>query len=208
MADTRSHLIANPTVCHMILISSYLSSWRDYLLYYETILSSAVSKAVDTTHIAKTHTKQHQASYCAALDQPLVNFETLKDVRGIEHHLLLVRPLMQSFSGLLSALKELDARTRVASKDLASDDFVVIDAALDDFRHEARSYIEAADHLCKRTQSIAQSVSDILNLTQSNSTLVLTSLARQDSIAIKALTLVTAFYLPFSFVAVCLIRNR
>lgn len=110
---------------------------------------------------------------------------------------------MQSLEGQLSALEWLDALTRVTSKDLAADDAMVICAALDDIKHEARSYLEAADHLCRRTQSIAQSVSDTLNLTQSNSTLVLANLARKDSVAIKALTLVTAVYLPFSFVAVC-----
>jgi hypothetical protein len=150
-----------------------------------------------------THIHQHQTSYCAALDHPLVEFQTLKDIRAIEHHLLVVRPLMQSLGAQLSALEWLDARTRITSKDLAADDAIVICAALEDIKHEARSYLEAADHLCRRTQSIAQSVSDTLNLTQSNSTLVLANLAREDSVAIKALTLVTAVYLPFSFVAVC-----
>lgn len=110
---------------------------------------------------------------------------------------------MQSLGAQLSALEWLDARTKAASKDLAADDATIFCAVLDDIKNESQSYLEAADHLCRRTQSIAQSVSDTLNLTQSNSTLVLANLARRDSVAIKALTLVTAIYLPFSFVAVC-----
>ena len=117
-------------------------------------------------------------------------------------------PLMQYLGSLLLALERFDANTRAVSKDVSADDAAMIHAALNDVKQEAHSYTAAADHLCRRTQSIAQLVSDILNLTQSNSTLDLASQARQDSLAIKALTLVTAFYLPFSFVAVRMIQDR
>jgi hypothetical protein len=80
---------------------------------------------------------------------------------------------------------------------------------LKDFRREALSYSEHALYLTKTACSTAQSITDTLSLNfqglaqeQNNMTFLLAQSAREDSVAIRSLTLVTSLYLPFSFVAV------
>jgi hypothetical protein len=80
---------------------------------------------------------------------------------------------------------------------------------LRDLRKETGSYRVQALYLQKRAQSTAQSILDSLNLgfqqlaqTQNMNTFFMARSAREDSIAIRAITLVTSLYLPFSFVAV------
>jgi hypothetical protein len=86
---------------------------------------------------------------------------------------------------------------------------MAIHAALEEFRNEAVSYRNQALYINKRAQSTSQSVLDSLNLgfqqlaqSQNKSTLSMARSAKEDSVAIRAITLVTSFYLPFSFVAV------
>jgi hypothetical protein len=82
---------------------------------------------------------------------------------------------------------------------------------LRDLRKEAGCYRLQTLYLQKRAQSTAQSILDSLNLgfqqlaqTQNMNTFFMARSAREDSIAIRAITLVTSLYLPFSFVAVSL----
>lgn len=81
---------------------------------------------------------------------------------------------------------------------------LAVRAVLLEKQQEAQSIFENAEYIFARAQSVAQSVSDTLNLSQGDNTLTLAKLVRQDSVAIKAPTFVTAFYMPFSFVAVSL----
>lgn len=151
---------------------------------------------------------QDLKSICAAVDEPLVCFETLKTVRAVEKHLLPLEPLLQSIHNTLSEVKVIKRKFGILLND-QPEPSLVIEAALSDLQKEALSYKEHATHLSKRAQSTAQSISDILNLNfqklaqgQSHNTFTLAQSAREDSVAIKALTLITSFYLPFSFVAV------
>jgi hypothetical protein len=77
------------------------------------------------------------------------------------------------------------------------------------------SYRNQALYIDKRTQSTSQSVIDSLNLgfqqlaqSQNMNTLSMARSAKEDSVAIRAITFVTSFYLPFSFVAVGHIYRR
>ena len=116
---------------------------------------------------------------------------------------------------LLSNLNEtIDQLHNVASVFIAvsgpSDDRLnTTRVILQNLRKEACSYRLQALYLQKRAQSTAQSILDSLNLgfqqlaqTQNNNTLLMARSAREDSVAIRAITLVTSLYLPFSFVAV------
>ena len=126
----------------------------------------------------------------------------------MEKHLLPLDTILKSLQRLLV---ELNAMGTILQSRQAIDGSSahVLGMVLLELETEALSYAENATYISRRAQSVAQSVSDTLNLNfqefaqgQSNNTLTLAKLARQDSVAIKALTLVTAFYLPFSFVAV------
>ena len=52
---------------------------------------------------------------CTALSQPLVYFETLKQVRGIERDLLPLEPLLKSFKELLSTMDSATGHFRVTN---------------------------------------------------------------------------------------------
>ncbi|KAF2621211.1 hypothetical protein BU25DRAFT_483274 [Macroventuria anomochaeta] len=147
-SSVRSTILSTPTIIHTMLISSHLESWRDYLEDHEALLLKLDMKPA-----------------CTVLEEPLVTFDTLKEVRAIEKRILPVEPLLTSFDELVHDLQR------------------------------------AGDHLSKK-------VLDSLNLGfqqlakgQSQNTFQMARSAREDSVAIRAITLVTSFYLPFSFVA-------
>lgn len=139
----------------------------------------------------------------ATVDNPLVSLTTLKDIRAIEKHILPLKGIMKFLQRLLVDLSVVETNPYTAQSTDGSS-ALAIRAVLLEIQQEAQSYFENAEYIFARAQSVAQSVSDTLNLSQSDNTLTLAKLARQDSVAIKALTLVTAFYMPFSFVAVSL----
>ncbi|KAF2438505.1 hypothetical protein P171DRAFT_491170 [Karstenula rhodostoma CBS 690.94] len=186
----RSILLANPMVIHTMLISSHLYSWRGYLEYQETLLI-----------------KLDMQSACTALEDPLVSFDTLKEVRVIEKHILPIEQITNSFYMQLDGLQRAFEQF-VKASDADQGLQLPIRAAIEQFRSDATSYKNQAMHIFKKTQSTAQSISDSLNLTyqqlaqsQNRNTFMMATSARDDSIAIRAITLVTSFYLPFSFVA-------
>ena len=139
----------------------------------------------------------------ATVDNPLVSLTTLKDIRAIEKHILPLKGIMKFLQRLLVDLSVVEANPHSAQSTDGSS-ALAVRAVLLEIQQEAQSYFENAEYIFSRAQCVAQSVSDTLNLSQSDNTLTLAKLARQDSVAIKALTLVTAFYMPFSFVAVSL----
>jgi hypothetical protein len=145
---------------------------------------------------------------CTALEDSLVTFDTLKKVRAIERRILPVVPLLTSFDELVHDLQQAGdqlSRTEDNNKDAR----LVIHHSFGELRKEAMSYRNRGEYLQKRAQLTAQSVLDSLNLGfqqlakgQSQHTFQMAMSAREDSVAIRAITLVTSFYLPFSFVAV------
>lgn len=139
---------------------------------------------------------------CTALSQPLVNFETLKQVRGIERDLLPLEPLLKSFKELLSTMDSATGHFRVTNP-REKHGSQVLKTSFGEMQKECESYRQHAAYLSKWAQSTAQSVSDTLSLHQSENACILAKSARDDSVAIKILTLVASCYLPFSFVAVC-----
>jgi hypothetical protein len=145
---------------------------------------------------------------CTSFAHPLVTFDTLKEVRAVEKNILPLGPLLTGLDGLIDDLEE--ANNFISEENGALDSaFKIIQSALNQFRKEAGSYRRQALHIDRRAQSTAQSVLDSLNLgfqelaqSQSKNTFSMARSAREDSVAIRAVTLVTSFYLPFSFVAV------
>ncbi|KAH7076862.1 hypothetical protein BKA63DRAFT_291670 [Paraphoma chrysanthemicola] len=188
--QARFRLLSNPMLIHSMLISTHLSSWRDYLEYHETQLLQLDMKPA-----------------CTSLTQSLVTFDTLKEVRAVEKNILPLEPLLASFDRLMVDLEEVN---KVFSEASGAEDSTcaIIQAALNQFRRDATSYRGQVLFLNRRAQSTAQSVLDVLNLgfqqlaqSQSKNTFSMARSAREDSIAIRAITLVTSLYLPFSFVA-------
>jgi ABC-type iron transport system FetAB ATPase subunit len=115
---------------------------------------------------------------------------------------------LTSLENLIDDTKEANHVFRYTNK---QDDGLVkdIQTALSDLKREVTSYRIQASFLQKKAQSTAQSVLDSLNFSfqqlaqdQSKNTFFMARSAREDSVAIRAITLVTSFYLPFSFVAV------
>ena len=146
---------------------------------------------------------------CTILEKPLVTFDTLKEVRAIEKRILPVEPLLTSFDDLIHDLQQAGDHLLEAA-DSNKDARLAIHQSLAELRKEALSYRKQSVYLQKRAQLTAQSVLDSLNLGfqqlakgQSQNTFQMARSAREDSVAIRAITLVTSFYLPFSFVAVC-----
>lgn len=141
---------------------------------------------------------------CYSLDQTIVTYDILKEVREVEKKILPIDPLLAALESLVDDVQE-------ANGNFNNDDGLCteISTILTESRKEISSYRTQASYLHKRAQSTAQSVLDSLNLgfqqlaqSQSKNTYVMARSARDDSVAIRAITLVTSFYLPFSFVAV------
>ncbi|KAI4688375.1 hypothetical protein J4E81_007971 [Alternaria sp. BMP 2799] len=137
---------------------------------------------------------------CTSLTQSLVTFETLKEVRAVENKILPLEPILVSFEKLMKDLEEANSVFSEVGK-VQDGTSVVIKAALRQFRKDATSYRRQVLYMNKRAQLTTQSMLDTLNLSQSKNTFDMGRSAREDSVAIRAITLVTSFYLPFSFVA-------
>jgi hypothetical protein len=145
---------------------------------------------------------------CTDLEDQLVSFDSLKEVRIIEKEILPVEHLLSSFDELVQDLQQAGSRLSVNSVGARNADSAV-QQCLEEVRKEAMSYRTRAAYLRKRAQLTAQTVLDSLNLEfqqlakgQSQNTIEMARSSREDSVAIRAITLVTSFYLPFSFVAV------
>jgi uncharacterized membrane protein len=145
---------------------------------------------------------------CTDLEDQLVSFSSLKEVRIIEKEILPVEPLLTSFDKLIQDLQQAGDRLS-ENRDDARIASSAVRQCLEETRKEAMSYRTRAVYLHKRAQLTAQSVLDSLNLEfqqlakgQSQNTFLMARSSREDSVAIRAITLVTSFYLPFSFVAV------
>ncbi|RMZ72166.1 Mg2+ transporter -like Zinc transport [Pyrenophora seminiperda CCB06] len=186
----RSTIRTSPMLLHPMLISSHLSSWREYLEYHESLLL-----------------KLDMKSACSSLGQPLFTYETLREVREVEKKILPINPLLTALDGVIKDLEDAN-RNFTHAYGLNDSAFQAIQAPLNELRKEAASYRTQAVHMQKRAQSSAQSILDSLNLgfqqlaqNQNKNTLVMARSSREDSVAIRAITLVTSFYLPFSFVA-------
>jgi hypothetical protein len=149
-------------------------------------------------------------SACSSLSHSLVTFDTLKEVREVEKKILPLESLLTALDGLMDELQEIN-RIFMDANDPNNSLVTTIQAALTAMQREAASYRLQAVYMHKRAQSTAQSILDFLNLdfqqlaqNQSKNTFIMARSAREDSVAIRAITLVTSFYLPFSFVAVSL----
>ncbi|KAI9660943.1 MAG: hypothetical protein M1821_009270 [Bathelium mastoideum] len=212
--EIRSHMLANPALLHTMLISTHLSTWREYFEHYETrLLKAVLILAKGSMIVPSLILVQNNQAACAALGEPLVNLETLKTVRSVETHLLPLEPVLKSLQKLLSEMKRFNSTLETAQVTEHSP-AMVIPAALTDFEKEAACYREHASYLIRRAQSTAQSILDTLNLDsqtlahcQSDNMFVLARAAQEDSVTIRVITLVTLFYLPFSFVATILGMN-
>lgn len=195
---------------HSMLISTHLISWRDYLDYHETQLLQLVNALICGSSLLShllTNLKDMKPA-CTSVTQSLVTFDTLKAVRAVERNILPLEPILASFEKIMDDLEEAN---KVFSEAIGAGDdtFTVIKAAITQFRRDATSYREQVLDMQKRAQSVAQSVLDVLNLdfqqlaqSQNKNTFFMARSAREDSFAIRAITLVTSFCLPFSFVAV------
>ncbi|KAH7070305.1 hypothetical protein FB567DRAFT_554807 [Paraphoma chrysanthemicola] len=188
--EDRSTLVESPILVHSMLISMHLPSWQEYLEYHETLLL-----------------KLDMKSACSVLEQPLVTYDTLKSVREVEKNILPVSPLLTTFEELVDCLQE---ATRIFTQvnGRNEDILAIMETAFTTMRRESSSYKLQAMYMQTRAQMTAQSVLDSLNLgfqklaqDQSRNTFIMARFAREDSVAIRAITLVTSFYLPFSFVA-------
>jgi hypothetical protein len=208
--QNRSMILASPMMVHSMLISMHLPSWQEYLEYHEALLLKLVRNLLvrDRLIAIRAEIIQDMKSACSVLEQPLVTFDTLKEIREVEKRILPVDPLLKTLEGLLDSLQEASLVFRHA-RGLDEELFTTIQTALTTMRVETSSYRVQAMYMQRKTQSAAQSVLDALNLAfqqlaqdQSKNTFVMAKSAREDSVAIRAITLVTSFYLPFSFVAV------
>jgi hypothetical protein len=149
-------------------------------------------------------------SACSSLGQSLVTFDTLKEVREVEKKILPIDPLLTALDRVIDDLQKANHIFKYAN-DPDDNRFQVIQTVLNELRKEVLSYRTQAVYMQKRVESTAHSILDSLNLgfqqlaqNQSKNTFVMARSAREDSVAIRAITLVTSFYLPFSFVAVSL----
>jgi Mg2+ and Co2+ transporter CorA len=151
---------------------------------------------------------------CSSLAQSRVTYDTLKEVREVEKKILPLESLLKALDRMIDELQEF-YQISVAGEKSSNIAFATIQEALKAMRREVSSYKLQAMYMHKRTQLTAQTVLDSLNLgyqqlaqNQSKNTFVMAQSAREDSVAIRAITLVTSLYLPFSFVAVGLYFSK
>ena len=207
-SEARSALLANPMLIHTMLISCHLFSWREYLESQDILLLKRVRLEITSTITRTLIYSQEMKSIGTVLEVPLVSFDTLKEVRAIEKRMLVIEHIITSFHIHLDDLKKAYKEFENANKK-DKESHSIFQAAIEQFKSDSISYKDQAVNILKRTQTTAQSVSDILNLSyqqlarsQSENTFTMATSAREDSIAIRSITFVTSFYLPFSFVAV------
>jgi hypothetical protein len=145
---------------------------------------------------------------CYSLEQSNVTYDTLKEVRQVEKIIIPLNPLLAALETLMDEIQEAN-RVLTDANDLDDTPYKTMCLTIAESRKEVASYRIQASYLHRRAQLTAQSVLDNLNLgfqqlaqNQSENTFVMARSAREDSVAIRAIMLVTPFYLPFSFVAV------
>jgi hypothetical protein len=145
---------------------------------------------------------------CSSFEQPLVTYDTLREAREVEKNILPLEPLLTALDGHISDLQNAN-REFADAHGLKDSLFTTIEAAMSDLQKEASSYRIQAIYMHRRAQSTAQSILDSLNLefqrlaqNQGKNTFIMARSAQEDSVAIRAITLITSFYLPFSFFAV------
>src|SRR4051812_35728976 len=100
---------------------------------------------------------------CTVLEEPLVTFDTLKEVRAIERRILTVEPLLMCFDELIHDLQQAGDHLLEAA-DSNKDARLAIRQSLGELQKEAVSYRTQSVYLQKRAQLTAQSVLDSLNL--------------------------------------------
>jgi hypothetical protein len=140
---------------------------------------------------------------------PRVNSDTLKWIRTLEARLLPLEAIFKSTTDIFMEMRAFTKKILTRSTHAKMDDSD-IQAALDGFTREITSHKNNTAYLLQKAHSTSQSISDTISLRfqqiaqeHSDNTLRLTRSAREDSVAIRVITLVTLFYLPFSFIAVC-----
>ena len=143
------------------------------------------------------------------MDEDLrLSAENLKSIRSLESRLLPIKPALKAIARSLSEVDAFLGRYATLSH-CAPQSCASIQTALGGLARQVQAYNDNVEFLLNKTTSTGHSTSDTLNIRfqttsqdQSGSMCSLARAAQEDSVAIRVITLVTLFYLPFSFIAV------
>lgn len=185
--ESRSQCIGYPLLMHAKLISAYSHNWKKYLIHYENEIIEQ-SRLAMNTDVMSISTRPQTISP----NVPLL--PTLQKIHQIRRHLIPVDTILESTELLCGRLRDLDLETRAlqsASQTQAATSMSVFTS----FVLEAGAFRRNAGFLTRRASQVSQLISDTLNLRNQE-------MARKDSVTIRVITLITLFYLPFSFIAV------
>jgi hypothetical protein len=146
---------------------------------------------------------QANTTVATFIEEPLrVNHETLGKLQFIESRFLPVNGILASYTDVLAELKGL-LRTMIATRAISHEDKKSAERDIENKRKSCASFARNAHFLQRRCESTSQLLSNTLAFKnqvvaqeQNHSMLRLTKSA-------VFLTILTVFYLPWSFVAVC-----
>ncbi|KAJ4303171.1 hypothetical protein N0V90_002064 [Kalmusia sp. IMI 367209] len=181
-----SQISTSPFNLHAILISCYISNWREFCTYYERGLEELSGKVMTIN-----------------LDSDVdISHATLRRANGLKQKLL---PLQSIFTSLNLVLNNLETTIKSTQSNIQTEQVIKI---LHNLRNELSAHAENSKYLIQFSDRIRIQTSDTLNLKnqdiskQHNGQLFrLAQSSARDSLSIRVITIVTLVYLPFSFVA-------
>lgn len=150
---------------------------------------------------------QATAASAAILDEPLrVRYDSLKTVRDIESCLIQFEPITKVNQRLFIAMHRAEqahaTRRNLSGLSLQQGSQQRDVNRFEDCELEMVSYFDQSSHMLQKAEVVRGSITDTLNIKFQLTSQTLTRAAQHESIAIRVITLLTMFYLPFSFVAV------
>jgi hypothetical protein len=212
--ETRTSLQNQPLLIHTSLMTTYMANWQGYLSHQEEPLLQMVSCTPYRSVFETNDGSKANKVAVTILNEPLrLRFDCLKTVGDIEGQLLPLEPVLKSSERIIEKVRRAndEINSHAVGGTSRPGDQSEFENALDELASEVRSYTEHTTYMLKKAASVRRYIADTLNIKfqatsqeQSDSMCELTKAAQHESTAIRVITLVTLFYLPFSFVAVSL----
>ncbi|KAF2120059.1 hypothetical protein BDV96DRAFT_628618 [Lophiotrema nucula] len=181
----RTQMANHPLWLHTILLTRHILSWSGYCNYYESSLEEIYNDVATTE-----------------LDSPqfLDHGMTLR-TSALEKRFLPLPSIFQSWKRLLDGLRSMQCSWFDDQEEQVATTFRNV-------REEISAHSQNSAYMLDLARSVRQQISDTLSLKKqhvsqetSNGVATLTKHTASDSRAVRNITIVTLFYLPFSFVA-------
>jgi hypothetical protein len=209
--SSRESLIPQPNDIHILMMTTYLSSWRDYLLYFEDGVQKLVSSPMTCLVYANERKSLDILGLSIKVNDQL-QAEQLNQVRYMESWVAPVVPILEAYLEILDGLLRLN-ETRSNKILVPQTRKEATECSLRNMIRECQAYMRNAKFLADRLTSMSQLISDGLALksqyASQEQNVHLTALSEatmRDSATIRVITVATLIFLPTTFVSVSQLR--